>query len=311
MKKKILITGGSSFLATNWCYTKSDDYEIILGLNKTKSPIKKKLIKYLNYGDENILINEILEIKPDIIIHTIGLTNVDECEKFPELSFLLNSKLAQTIAKIAKSLSIHFVHISTDHLFKGEKKYVEESERTCPINIYGKSKADGENKVIKENPSSLVIRTNFFGWGTKSKLSITDWIICNLKNNIKINAFDDVFFTPILIEDLVTCIYCLLEAGSVGIYNISGNERVSKYDFALKTADIFSLNKDLIVRSSIDDYKFLAKRPYDMSLSNNKLNKEIDYTQKSLLTSLEKLKHQLSANTFNNILIRFKKNNSW
>jgi dTDP-4-dehydrorhamnose reductase len=310
LKKKILIAGGSSFLASNWCHYNSDDYEIVLGLNKTKASFKNISSVYLDYNNEKVLMNQIVDLNPNFIVNAIGLTNVDECEKFTELSYTINSTIAQKIARISKSLGIQFTHISTDHLFKGDKKYVDELELISPKNIYGKSKANGEYKVIQENPHSLIIRTNFFGWGNNTKLSITDWIISNLINEFKINAFEDVFFTPILIEDLVICIYKLWETKSEGIYNVSGDERISKYNFALETAKTFSLNTNLIVNESIDNYKFLAKRPYDMSLNNKKLNQQIDYTPKSVSVSLQRLKYQLSENTYKNIINRFKKKNN-
>jgi len=79
-----------------------------------------------------------------------------------------------------------------------------------------------------------------------------------------------VFFTPVFVDDLVAVIYDLLGKPATGVFNVVGGERISKYNFALKVADVFELQRNCIVKSHLSDVEMLAKRPVDMSLSNKK-----------------------------------------
>lgn len=273
MKKKIFITGGSGLLAINWAIWGSSKYIIILGINK--KIIKINGIKTIKVNFSTIEATELTlkKIEPDIIINTIGLTNVDYCEQEPSFSQIANETIPSYIAKISRKYKITLVHISTDHLFDGRYSLVSESQVPKPLNQYAKSKAKGEILVAKSCPKSLIIRTNFFGWGPIYRQSFSDFIIYNLRKKNKITLFQDIYFSPILIENLVLYIYELIERNLYGIFNIVSDERLSKYEFGVKIAKKFNLDVSLIEMGSIKDSNNLVTRPKDMSLSNKKLSK--------------------------------------
>ena len=240
MKKKIFITGGSGLLAINWAIWGSSKYIIILGINK--KIIKINGIKTIKVNFSTIEATELTlkKIEPDIIINTIGLTNVDYCEQEPSFSQIANETIPSYIAKISRKYKITLVHISTDHLFDGRYSLVSESQVPKPLNQYAKSKAKGEILVAKSCPKSLIIRTNFFGWGPIYRQSFSDFIIYNLRKKNKITLFQDIYFSPILIENLVLYIYELIERNLYGIFNIVSDERLSKYEFGVKIAKKFN-----------------------------------------------------------------------
>jgi dTDP-4-dehydrorhamnose reductase len=273
LKKKIFITGGSGLLAINWAIWGSSKYIIILGINK--KIIKINGIKTIKVNFSTIEATELTlkKIEPDIIINTIGLTNVDYCEQEPSFSQIANETIPSYIAKISRKYKITLVHISTDHLFDGRYSLVSESQVPKPLNQYAKSKAKGEILVAKSCPKSLIIRTNFFGWGPIYRQSFSDFIIYNLRKKNKITLFQDIYFSPILIENLVLYIYELIERNLYGIFNIVSDERLSKYEFGVKIAKKFNLDVSLIEMGSIKDSNNLVTRPKDMSLSNKKLSK--------------------------------------
>ena len=179
------------------------------------------------------------------------------------------------IAKITANQNIKLIHISTDHLFDGEKERVDEKSVLKPLNIYAKSKAIGDNEVLKNNHSALVIRTNFFGKGPSYKNSFSDKIISSLNKNEEIKLFSNVFYTPIHVHQLAKCILKLIELNCSGIYNISSNERISKFDFGTMIAKMMNKDQNLIIPILIETKTNLTLRPKDMSLSNQKLKKSI------------------------------------
>ena len=110
-------------------------------------------------------------------------TSVEECEENPDAGFHVNCTLAANVATICSEKGIKLIHVSTDHLFDGEKRYLTESDPVCPVNTYGKTKLAGEQAVSEIYPEALIVRTNFFGWGGPYKHSFSDWIIQSLRNN--------------------------------------------------------------------------------------------------------------------------------
>jgi dTDP-4-dehydrorhamnose reductase len=166
---------------------------------------------------------------------------------------------------------ISLVHISTDHLFDDRATLFAEADQTAPLNVYGRTKADGEQAVLDACPEALVARTNFFGWGTSYRASFTDFIIGGLRSGAGPLLFDDVHFTPILIDDLVGAVHRLVAGGAQGLYHTVGEERLSKYAFGCAVADAFGLDVTLLRRGTIGDRPDLVQRPRQMGLANGKM----------------------------------------
>ena len=304
MKKRILFTGGSGLLALNCAIHLRNDYDIYLGLHNRIISLEGVKTCKLNLENEEELELLLKRIKPDILVNTAGMTNVEECELNPEEAFKINSIIPGTLAKISKELGIYFIHISTDHLFDGTKSFVTELEPTCPLNIYGKSKDFGDIEVLKNNTEALIIRTNFFGWGTSYRKSFSDIIINTLRENKEIVLFNDIFYTPIIIQELVEFLKSLVIDNQFGIFNLTNSARITKYDFGLILAEKFRLNKNLIKKGSINDIKDLVIRPIDMSLSNQKALTITKYNLLSIQDQIEILiKQELSgvASELNNL----------
>ena len=189
-------------------------------------------------------------------------------------------------------MNIPLVHISTDHLFNGLCPFANEQTRPDPLNVYGLTKAEAEYRVLNACPSALVIRTNFYGWGTNYRYSFSDKVIQQLQAGKVYAAFDDVYFTPILISDLVLAIHHLLELGAQGIFHVVGDQRLSKYDFCVLLAKTFCLPASLLQPISIHEVPALVPRPRDMSLSNLKATQWLNKSLGSVVEGLDRLKDQ-------------------
>jgi dTDP-4-dehydrorhamnose reductase len=301
----VLFTGGTSLLALNWAYLIRDTYQVYLGIHDRNACLLGTKSTQLVLNDINKLVKQIDNIQPNLIINTTGLTSVEACESNPILAKYVNVDLAANIAYVARELNIPLVHISTDHLFSGLNKNESETSEPCPVNEYGKSKLAAEKLILDLNSSVLILRTNFYGWGSSFKQSFSDWIISQLRAKKQINIFSDVFYTPILISNLVEIAHQLLDRSASGIYNVIGSERLSKYDFAVRLAQVFNLPQDLLISSSITEARHLVMRPRDMSLSNLKLKNELGCDLPDTISSLRELLRQeqngLSNEIFNSI----------
>ena len=272
----VLITGGSGLLARNWALEKKEEFNIFLSVHSRffEIPGTKKLS--LDLGSSLSLIKAIELNKIDMVIHTAGLTNVEECEKNPKLARLVHVEYSRNIAYVCNLLKIPLISISTDHLFKGDKPFLSEDEKVFPQNVYAETKAEAESVVLDICPDALIVRTNFYGWGPSYRSSFSDWIINSLRKNSTILLFEDVFFTPVNATILAKVVHLLAGKKAHGIYHIGSDERISKFDFAIKLAEIFNLNKNLISRCTLSSRSNLIRRPLDMSLSNLKVKNFLD-----------------------------------
>ncbi len=270
MKARVFITGGSGLLALNWSAIIRDRIDVTLGIHERQvSPPGIKTIRVSLDSVEGLV--RILEsLQSRIVIHTAGLTSVEKCEADPELAKYINIKLAANVAKACSILNLDLVHISTDHLFSGDISLVEETYPVAPLNVYGKTKAEAELRVIEAHSKALVIRTNFYGWGTNYRRSFSDMVIQGLRAGKELILFEDVAYTPILAETVAKCVHDLIDLGASGIFHVSGDDRLSKYEFGLMVSTRFNLNSSLIKAGLISDQASLIQRPLDMSLSNRK-----------------------------------------
>jgi dTDP-4-dehydrorhamnose reductase len=303
MQKKVLITGGSGLLAANWALSICDKYEVILLLHHKKISLSGVNIDTASLNNLDECLSILDKHQPDVVIHTAGLTSVEKCELNPNLAQEVNVDLAKNIATACSSQDVKLVHISTDHLFSSNQELFSEQSTPSPINNYAKTKLKGEQKVLENCKNALVIRTNFFGWGAKYRQSFSDFILNNLKDGKSIDLFQDVFFTPILIDELVGKVHQLINTGFNGIFNVVSNERLSKYEFGVKLANCFNLDIDLINAISINDKENLVKRPKDMSLSNVKLCQALDCKVANLDEQFQSLKEQESSSVLNQVIL--------
>ena len=198
------------------------------------------------------------------------MTRVEECEQRPRDAEHANAGLTRNVAIATHALGIKLVHISTDHLFSGSRSRMTEEELPEPLNVYARTKLQAEEWARMANPETLIVRTNFFGWGHLYRQSFSDWIITSLRSGRRITMFEDVYFTPILADSLALATHDVVANKASGVLNIVGDERLSKYDFAIRVAKRFGLPKTLVVRGKMDNPKPLVHRPHDMSLDNTK-----------------------------------------
>ncbi len=235
------------------------------------------------------------KFNPDLIINCAANVNLDFLENNPDLAFSINSEGAKNVALIAKKKCIKLVHISTDGVFDGAKSMYTENDSPNPINVYGKSKLLGE-KLIQENlENHIIIRTNFYGINQKNT-GLLNWIIQRLSDGERIIGFDNIIFNPLYVSDLSKLILEIAQSDYRGVLHLASNDVLSKFEFAVKVADIFHLNKNLITKGTSKDIDLIATRPSNTSLSNKKSQKILNAKINSLNESLITIKNNFEIN---------------
>jgi dTDP-4-dehydrorhamnose reductase len=278
-RKRVLLTGGSGLLALNWAMHIRENCDVVLGTHTKDISLNGITSCRIHMETMDAFSSDLDEIQPDIVIHCAGLANVEVCEADPIMAYQVNVVLSENVAICCKQRGISFVYISTDHLFSGKKPLVTEEETTSPVNVYGKTKLEAEQRIMDISDKHLAIRTNFYGWGPSYRQSFSDMIIGNIRAGKAVSLFDDFFYTPILIEELAQSVMELTEKNASGIFNVTGEERISKYTFGKLIAERFDLDESLIKVARFSDRKDLVQRPGDLSLSNKKL---VTFLQRSI-----------------------------
>lgn len=212
------------------------------------------------------------KISPDAVVLTAAFTDVDGCEENPEKAFEVNAEAPGKIAEICSREEIGLVYISTDYVFDGEKGSYTETDTTNPVNVYGKSKLDGEQKVMQNHPGVVIARTSvIFGW---ERPNFATWVLDSLESGEEIPVVNDKYISPTLNTDLSNQLEELIAEKSSGIFHTAGKTKISFYGFAKLLAEKAGHDTDLINRAKTGDLSWKAKRPRDSSLDTTRI-KEI------------------------------------
>lgn len=297
---KVLITGANGLLGQKLLallHTNENFQVIATSLGKRRFSVKNARVKYysLDITQRNDVFNIINLVKPDIIIHTAAMTNVDQCERQQDTCWEINVQSVVHLLHAAESCHSFFVHLSTDFIFAGEHHYLDEEATPNPINFYGKSKLQAEYFVQQSQVKYAILRTALV-YGVvpgMSRSNIVLWVKNSLEAQKPIKVVDDQYRTPTLAEDLAMGCHFVANQQAEGIYNISGGEVLTPYQIALQVAEIFGLSQSLISRTDSTKFFQLAPRPPETKLVIGKAQSELGFQPHSFRQGLLLLEKQI------------------
>tara|TARA_B110000438_G_scaffold280431_1_gene305705 strand:- start:78 stop:974 length:897 start_codon:yes stop_codon:yes gene_type:complete len=298
MKQKMLIIGGNGLIGSTLAFSSKNLYDIHLTTHEHTSNtnfISSKLDLINERSKIPILIKD---VNPDVIVHTVAYPSVDFCETNFTDAKLLHVDITKDVSIACKDIDSKLIYFSTDAVFDGKlpRNYTEDDSPN-PLSKYGETKLHAE-KIIAENcKKNIILRTTVvYGWHERSRF--TNWVLNNLKNNKTINAFTDQNNTPTLVNDLTSCILKILEKNIFGLYHAAGKTCLSRYDFALKIAELFNLDKKLIIPTISSD-KQIAARPVNGCLDTTRLEQMIDFSFSNITDGVNFLhKRSIIKNNF-------------
>lgn len=216
------------------------------------------------------------EVKPDIVINTAAMHNVEKCENDPERSFKVNGIGAMNLSHICNDLNSTLIHISTDYVFDGSKKkpYIE-IDKPLPLNVYGNTKLSGEYFIESIAKKYFILRVSGIYGKNPCRAKGTNFIDLMLKlakERDEIRVVDDEILTPTFTEDIADQIVKILNMDAeYGLYHVTAEGSCSWFEFA---REIFSVSKTNIVLNKAAPGEFAIKvnRPKYSVLENKFLN---------------------------------------
>ncbi|MDP5093077.1 MAG: SDR family oxidoreductase [Polaribacter sp.] len=300
--KKVVITGSNGLLGqslVNLLLKNKNEYQVF-GFSKGKNRSGREDFMYVSIDltDENELKKALLEIKPDAIVNTAAMTQVDDCEIYKNECDVLNVDVVKWLKEVAEIINCHVIHLSTDFIFDGKKGYYKETDEPNPLSYYGNSKVKSEEILLNSKIDFTILRT-ILVYGKvydMSRTNIVLWVKEMLENGKEITIVDDQFRMPTYVNDLALSCKLAIDKKATGIYHISSNTLMSVFEIAQKIADVFELDKNLIKPISSSTLNQKAQRPPKTGFDVSKATTELGMTFNTFEQDLRIFKDNLSLN---------------
>ena len=291
MRKKLLLLGGSGQLGQALYKQLFGLFDVYPTYFLNKSSLLENSINLDVSNKENVF--EVIDnIKPDIIINTSALTNVEYCEKNNSHTNLINVIGMSNILN-AISDKVNVVQISTDYVFSGfNGNNYKESSNCNPINYYGQSKLNAEKMLLASNNRYIIFRAStIFSNNFNCSSNFLTFIYKNLKNKKQVNIANDLYSKPTYVTTFAKTIISSILMDLHGIFHYGSSNRISKYDFAIEFSKVYNLDANLINSVSYKTLPFNAKRPKDSTLNTKKIQKKLCLDIETTNESLNSMKN--------------------
>ena len=295
---RILVTGANGLLGQKLSELLDSKDELDL-IATARSPLSIKLNRgkfhLLDITNQASVDSVVALTQPDVIINTAAMTQVDDCETERDKCWLSNVTSVGYLVNACKKNNVKLIHVSTDFIFDGTHGPLKEDAKPSPVNYYGESKLAGEQVIIGSDIDWAIARTVLV-FGITSDLSrsnIVLWVKQSLENGKTINVVNDQWRTPTLAEDLAMGCYLLAVNNAKGIFHISGDEMMTPFDIAIKTAEFFQLDKSLVKPTDSNTFKQTAARPLKTGFDINKAKEVLGYLPHTFTEGLATLAGQI------------------
>lgn len=296
---KILITGSNGLLGQKLVALLANKEGItLLATSKGANRISNTngyQYQSLDITNENEVATIFNSFKPDTIINTAAMTNVDSCESLQKECWELNVTAVEYLIKYAEQHQAHLIHLSTDFVFDGENGPYKETDQANPLSYYGKSKLAAEELVQQANTKWSIVRT-IIVYGVAENMSrsnIVLWAKQALEKGDPLTIVDDQFRSPTLAEDLAMGCWLIAEKEATGIFHLSGKDLMSIIELVYRVADFYGYDKTNIQPVKSNSLNQAAKRPPKTGFILDKAINELGYSPCSFEEGLAIVDEQL------------------
>jgi dTDP-4-dehydrorhamnose reductase len=296
---KVLITGCNGLVAcslTKWL--NSNGAEVLgASVSGLTNPYLSEE-RYLCYDLTSAHASERLldAVRPDVLVHAAAMTRPDVCELQPEACRLLNTEVSGRIFMEAAQRNIRSVFLSSDFVFSGNHPPHDENSHDFPApNVYGISKKEAEDVIMRINPSAAIVRTALV-YGFEPLLprsNVFTWLLGELSEGRTVRVVNDQYRMPTFSDDLAFGLGRLCNTAYAGIFHLAGSDYLSVYEFALQVAEVFGFDSELIRPVETFTLGESAKRPPRTRLVSRRAYSDLGYTPGSLRGNLLQIKSRI------------------
>ncbi len=264
----VLVTGGAGMLgATVADHLQSVGFHVTCLVRDARSqeiPVPIRTIA-CDLRDHHRLVSLLGSLEIDAVVHCAAITDLVLCENDPDLAHDVHVQATKQLTAIFPKA--RFIYISTDAVFDGEFGTYSEQSSPHPLNVYARTKLEGEPFVCSL-PDGLVIRTNLYDIRRPGGKSLAEWAFEKLKTGQAITGFTDVTFNPLHTSQIAAVIQLLLagQRSVRGVIHLGCDTVLSKYEFLRQLSESLSLPADLICPGELSCLPSGILRPRNTSL---------------------------------------------
>jgi dTDP-4-dehydrorhamnose reductase len=304
---RILVVGAGGQVGSKVSHRASQKGHSVVGTFLTRRPSDIEAEYQMDKTKRDQVQRVVSEAKPDVIVDTGALHNVDYCEEHPEEAFSVNRDGTEYLAAESKVCGARYIYVSTDYVFDGFAAPYSEESNTAPLSDSDLSKIQGEQNALYFNSqNAVVVRPSvIYSWVTDSKqkqssssgkpLNFAVWLVNQLIANKEVKIVDDQVGSPTLADDLAGAIIALCESKATGVFHTAGATPVNRYDFSVKIAQKLGLKESLIHPVKTSALVQKARRPLNSSLLSERIRNEVRYNMMALDNALEIFQSQCKA----------------
>jgi dTDP-4-dehydrorhamnose reductase len=260
---RVAVTGANGLLGGEAVAQLSGRHDVLaLGRGPCRLPTGAFLWREADLGDGRSVEAALLAFRAEAVLHAGAATDVDGCERDPDLAWRVNVGGTEQVARACRALGARLVAVSTDYVFDGERGPYSEEDVPNPRGVYARTKRCGEEAALVLAPNCAVARVAVVYSGRPgAKSTFATQVVEKLSRGEPVKAFSDqVVSTTLAASGAAMCLELLLQTSHRGVLHTSDATVLDRVDFARRIARQFGLAGEIVpVRTA--DVKLLAPRP--------------------------------------------------
>ncbi|MGZ3569135.1 MAG: dTDP-4-dehydrorhamnose reductase [Thermodesulfobacteriota bacterium] len=268
MRRTILVIGAKGMLGR--------DLMTLLRADLPNDEIVGWDIEEIDIRKEEQTVTKIEKLRPSIVVHLAAYTDVDGCELDEGRAFGVNAEGTKHVARAVSRCQAKMVYLSTDYVFDGNKgePYLE-SDAPHPLNVYGRSKLQGEQYAQAWTKEVLIVRTQWL-YGRYGK-NFVGSILRQANEKRVLSIVDDQFGSPTYTVDLSKAISVLIQCDARGIFHVANGDLCSWYVFGQTILKLSGLDEVKVIPVSSKELGRPAVRPSYSVFDCQKLKRETGF----------------------------------
>lgn len=291
---RLLIIGASGLVGSRMARLAAGKYEV--SGTYFSHPMTGPNLYALDTRDRPAVLKLIEKVKPDFVVDTHSLNNVDYAEVHRDEAWDINVEGSRNLAEVAKQFGSKYIFLSTDYVFDGRKLKYSEKDKPHPLSYFAMTRVVTEQMLEAFDMNYVVARTAVvYGLGGLNKVSFPLWIINKLRAGEQVTIVNDQKNNPTFADNLVAQLLALYEKDAKGLFHITGSQCLSRFDFAREIASQFGLDSALIKPITTPELHQVAPRAATVNMSTAKVQRITGIPALNVHEGLGRLREQMGT----------------